>query len=70
MFQMRPTVRGPGSPVIVIRRQLRKIREASCVTAKAGGTTRRPLVLQMDRGRILFDDRQRTVDHILMVNRL
>jgi hypothetical protein len=23
-------------------------------TAKAGGTTRRPLVLQMDRGRILF----------------
>src|SRR5271157_4193819 len=25
-----------------------------CITAKAGGTTRRPLVLQTDRGRILF----------------
>jgi hypothetical protein len=28
--------------------------QGSSNTAKAGGTTRRPLVLQMDRGRILF----------------
>ena len=40
--------------------------QGGLMTAKAGGTTRRPLVLQTDWGRILFDDGQSTVDHTVL----
>ena len=54
-------VRGTRAPVIAHSKACTQ--NKFCGTAKAGGTTRRPLVLRMDRGRILFRTEVQHVRH-------